>query len=219
MQKIFAILLLVFILPLFFLIGLLVVLFSGKPMIFRQFRYGEKFKKFEILKFRTMRVNSCENLTDFRDNRITKIGYLLRIFKLDELPQLINIINGDMCFVGPRPEIVDIVDRNKKSFNFLDIIKPGITDISSIIFKNESKIFKDLELSEYETIILPLKVHLINISIEKKNVFYDMLVIIITSISLFNHNISILAIKFFFLNDLEIEFRTKLNRILSKQIF
>ena len=218
-QKIFAILLLILTSPLFLFVGLLILFLTGRPIIYKQYRYGEKFSKFIIFKFRTMKVSSTDSLANYDDIRITKIGHFLRIFKLDELPQLINIIKGEMYFVGPRPELIKIIDRKKELFDFLNNIKPGITDISSIIFKNESKIFKTIPLIHYETTILPIKIKLVEIFMQKKNIFNDFLIIILTLTALFNHTLAVKIIKKIFLSDLELEFRIKLNHVLLKQIF
>tara|TARA_B100001250_G_scaffold372200_1_gene357522 strand:- start:1995 stop:2678 length:684 start_codon:yes stop_codon:yes gene_type:complete len=219
LQKIFAILLSIAISPLFILVGVLVLCFSGRPIIYTQERYGKNFNKFKILKFRTMKLNNSDAITDYNDIRITKIGYLLRACKLDELPQLINIIRGDMCFIGPRPELIKIIDQKKDLFAFLFKIKPGITDISSIIFKNESEIFRTIPMIHYESIILPIKIQLIKIHTDKRSRINDFLIIILTLFSFFNHNLTMLIIKKIYLNDIDIEFRTKLNNVLSKQIF
>lgn len=114
---------------------------SKGNVFFPQFRVGQYGKDFKVLKFRTMYVNAESKgllTVGGKDNRITKIGYYLRKYKLDELPQLINVLKGQMSIVGPRPEVrkyVDLyTDEQKK---VLDVL-PGITDYASIEFRNEN---------------------------------------------------------------------------------
>ncbi len=124
--------------PLFLMISALSFIFQGFPIFYKQERVGHNFLKFKIFKYRTMVENSGELITEIDDNRITYFGSLLRKTKIDELPQLFNIVKGDMRFIGPRPEVIAYFD--KKSFSFLKKIKPGISDFSSILLRNEDKI-------------------------------------------------------------------------------
>lgn len=218
-NRLIAILLFLLLLPILVFIAFIVVVSSGMPILYAAKRGGYHFKEFKMFKFRTMYQNTGSDLTAYNDNRITKAGLFLRKFKLDELVQLVNIIKGDMNFIGPRPEVMRIVNNNKNAFRYLNIIKPGITDISSIIFKNESNILKKIDISEYEKDILPIKIRLVNVLIEKKHFLNEMVLFVVTLISLINHSVAIYIIKYFFLNDLEIEFRIKLNHILSKNFF
>ena len=135
LARIFSIILLIVLSPVFVLVSILILLFSGSPILFKHNRCGAKFTEFEIYKFRTMHSNKGPEITNYNDERITRIGQFLRKYKLDELPQLMNILKGDMEFIGPRPEIVRIVKNNPKDFSYLQFIKPGMSDINSIIFK------------------------------------------------------------------------------------
>ena len=166
-----------------------------------------------------MHPNNGPQLTEYKDNRITNIGKILRKFKLDELPQLINIIKGDMGFIGPRPEAIDIVNNHRLFFAYLSKIKPGVTDINSIIFKDESIIFKNLNINQYENEILPIKSHLATKTLENQNIFQKCILVLLSIISVINHNFSLHLVRFFFLPNLELDFRIKLNKLLSKQIF
>ena len=166
-----------------------------------------------------MHSNNGPQLTEYQDNRITNIGKILRQFKLDELPQLINIIKGDMGFIGPRPEVTDIVNNHRENFAYLSKIKPGVTDINSIIFKDESIIFKNLNINQYENEILPIKSHLVAITLVNQNIFQKGMLVLLSIISVINHNFSLHLVRFFFLPNLELDFRIKLNKLLSKQIF
>ena len=129
-----------------------------------------------------MHSNNGSELTNYNDKRITKIGQLLRKYKLDELPQLMNILKGDMKFIGPRPEIVRIVKNNPKDFSYLKFIKPGMSDINSIIFRDESKLFKKIDVNKYENEILPLKNHLTLITNQKKRMIQIFKLIILLSL-------------------------------------
>lgn len=128
--------------PLFLLIALLIKLDDGGPVFFRQERVGYRGRRFRIWKFRTMRVDAERqgSLTVGDDPRITRAGRWLRKFKLDELPQLINVILGEMSLVGPRPEVPKYVALyGEAELPVLDLV-PGITDPASIAFRNESEI-------------------------------------------------------------------------------
>lgn len=141
---IFALFLLILLLPLMFLITFVVKIDSKGPVFFKQKRIGRNGKVFSIYKFRTM-IENAENmgtgLFNYKDDfRVTRVGKLLRLTSLDELPQLYNILMGDMSFVGPRPPVTyelgkfeDLNEEQKKRF----IIKPGITGLAQISGRNE----------------------------------------------------------------------------------
>jgi len=211
--------LLIILCPFLVITALLILIFSGKPIFYKHKRCGFQYEEFDIIKFRTMHPNNGPQLTEYKDNRITNIGKILRKFKLDELPQLINIINGDMGFIGPRPEAIEIVNNHREKFAYLSKIKPGVTDINSIIFKDESNIFKNININRYENDILPIKSHLVAITLVNHNIFQKGMLVLLSIISLINHNISLHLVRFFFLSNLELDFRIKLNKLLSKQIF
>ena len=217
--KISANILLIILCPFLAITALLILFFSGKPIFYKHKRCGFEYKEFDIIKFRTMHPNNGPQLTEYKDNRITNIGKILRKFKLDELPQLINIIKGDMGFIGPRPEAIEIVNNHRESFAYLSKIKPGVTDINSIIFKNESIIFKNLNINRYENEILPIKSHLATKTLENQNILQKGILVLLSIISIINHNFSLHLVRLFFLPNLELDFRIKLNKLLSKQIF
>ncbi len=219
LEKLFALLLLILLIPIFVVISILIYFFSGEPIFFKHKRCGYQYIEFDIIKFRTMHPNNGPQLTEYKDNRITNIGKIIRKFKLDELPQLINIIKGEMGFIGPRPEAIQIVNSHRDYFSYLNTLKPGVTDINSIIFKDESKIFKNLNINIYENEILPIKSHLVAITLENKNIFQKGMLVLLSIISVINHNLSLHLVRFFFLPNLELDFRIKLNKLLSKQIF
>lgn len=150
--------------PLFFIIAIWIKLDSRGPIFFLQKRVGQFGKTFKIIKFRTMRpaVESDKNLklTVGRDIRITRCGYFLRHYKLDELPQLINVLKGEMSLVGPRPEVPEYVARYPDSIrDYVLSVPVGITDYASIEFHNENEILGNSEQPEFDYIekILPIK--------------------------------------------------------------
>lgn len=124
-------------LPLFGIISLLIVVSSDGPIIYQGLRTGLNSKTFMIYKFRTM-IHSLEENNDLvtakNDIRITPLGLILRKYKLDELPQLVNVLKGEMSFVGPRPEVPIYTSLYNKEEQIILSVKPGITDFSSIFF-------------------------------------------------------------------------------------
>ena len=159
-------LLLVF--PFFIVIYFLVLLSSRGPVLYKQTRVGQFNRDFKLLKFRTMYLDSDKgSLLTLGDNdsRITPIGYFLRKFKLDELPQLINVLKGEMSLVGPRPEVRKYVDLYTESQLSVLNLKPGITDMASIKYVDENVILAKFDEPEQAYIkhIMPDK---ININLE-----------------------------------------------------
>ncbi|TCD28196.1 sugar transferase [Pedobacter psychrodurus] len=149
--------------PLLILIAILVKLDSKGPIIFKQIRVGRNMKDFHLVKFRTMCVvqGSHSLLTiGNHDNRITKLGYWLRKYKLDELPQLLNVLKGQMSFVGPRPEVRKYVNLYNDAQRYVLSVKPGITDWASVEFCNENELLKHAEDPEtyYIERIIPAKI-------------------------------------------------------------
>jgi lipopolysaccharide/colanic/teichoic acid biosynthesis glycosyltransferase len=132
---------LILLLPFTLLIALLVKLSSSGPVIYRQSRIGLNGAQFNVFKFRSMRQNSDKlgSITiGGRDPRVTTVGYYLRKYKLDELPQLINVLYGDMSLVGPRPEVRKYVDLYTQEQRRVLSIRPGITDWASIFYRDEN---------------------------------------------------------------------------------
>lgn len=173
--------------PFLIIIAIRIKADSNGPVFFRQIRVGEKNKEFEILKFRTMVVNAEKlgrQITVGNDSRITKIGAFLRKYKLDELPQLINVFKGDMSLVGPRPEVPRYVklynDKQKKVLQ----VKPGITDLASIRYRDENELLGEAENPDefYINTIMPDKLALNLEYINRNNVFIDIYIIFKTII-------------------------------------
>lgn len=159
---------LIVLMPILLLIGLLIKLDSEGPIFFIQERVGRDGSIFKIFKLRTMQLNSEKNgdLTIGNDKRITRIGYYLRKYKIDELPQLINVIKGDMSIVGPRPEVERYIETySKEEKEKILSIKPGITDIASLELIDENKI-----LGEYKN---PEEAYLREILQKKKKIHQE----------------------------------------------
>jgi len=151
--------------PLFIIIALWIKLSSKGPVFYLQNRVGTDNKDFKLCKFRTMYVDADKkrSLTvGMRDDRITNTGILLRQYKLDELPQLWNVLKGEMSFVGPRPELRKYVELYSINQKEVLKIKPGITDTASIQFRNENELLANaLEPEQYYIQnILPVKIEL-----------------------------------------------------------
>jgi lipopolysaccharide/colanic/teichoic acid biosynthesis glycosyltransferase len=155
---------LILLVPLFLLIALLIKISSKGPVIFSQQRVGKNNFEFTLYKFRTMQIDSLEknSLTIGDDKRITPMGKFLRQLKLDELPQLYNVLIGDMSIVGPRPELRKFVNFYNDSQLEVLSVRPGITDYASIFFRNENKILESRNNPEkyYIERIIPIKIHL-----------------------------------------------------------
>ncbi len=165
--------------PLFLVIGGLVKLSSKGPIFYVQERLGKQFKPFNMIKFRSMVVNNSEShslVTAKSDKRITAIGVVLRRYKLDELPQLINVIKGDMSLVGPRPEVSRYATHYLKDYEFILSILPGITDNAAIEFKNEEVLLNEFEDKEMAYIqkVLPKKIKLYRNYINSISFFGDL---------------------------------------------
>ncbi|MDP7319711.1 MAG: sugar transferase [Bacteriovoracaceae bacterium] len=171
-----------FFLPLFMVISALIKLGSKGPIFFKQVRVGKDGKEFKIFKFRTM-ITDAETkglqLTVGKDPRITSIGHILRKYKLDELPQLINIIKGEMSFVGPRPEVPKYVSMYNEEQKKVLQVKPGITDVASLEYIDENELLKDAINPEkmYIEKIMPAKLELNYKYIQNQSLFLDIKII------------------------------------------
>ncbi|QBZ83705.1 putative sugar transferase EpsL [Hydrogenovibrio crunogenus] len=153
---------LLFLFPIFLIIAILIKLDSKGPVFFRQVRAGLDGKSFRIHKFRTMRVDteSAGRLTVGSDSRITKSGYFLRKYKIDELPQLLDVLIGKMSLVGPRPEVQEFIEEYPVDVrNKILSVRPGITDLASIEMVDENDILAGYEDARQAYIdeILPIK--------------------------------------------------------------
>ena len=164
--------------PLFLILAIWIKLDSRGPVFYRQVRVGRHNKDFRIFKFRSMRVGSDKGslvTIGGGDPRVTRSGYWIRKFKLDELPQLINVFIGDMSLVGPRPEVRHYVDYwTPEQMHVLDV-RPGITDPASIKFRNENELMEKADDPEkyYIEVIMQEKIKLYLEYVEKHSFLYD----------------------------------------------
>lgn len=151
--------------PVLLLIALAIKIDDPGPVFYRQVRVGKDGKEFRIFKFRTMVVDADKKglaITVGRDNRITRMGRILRKTKLDELTQLINVFIGEMSFVGPRPEVPKYVNMYTPYQRQVLLVRPGITDYASIAYRNENDMLEGAQDPErmYIDVIMPDKIEL-----------------------------------------------------------
>ena len=157
---------LIFVLPFMAVIGILVKITSTGPVLFRQQRVGQRGRAFTLLKFRSMAVNSDKSskLTCSGDPRVTPVGKFLRKTKLDELPQLYNVVRGDMSLVGPRPDMPEYIATLSPSLSEALLLRPGITSVASIEFADEEAILAQVPPDQlhsfYTETLLPRKIAL-----------------------------------------------------------
>ncbi|WP_417290885.1 sugar transferase [Corallibacter sp.] len=182
---IFSLIGLILFLPLLLLIALVLKIESKGPVFYLQSRVGKHNTDFKIFKFRTMYVGSDKKgllTVGDRDPRVTNVGYFLRKYKLDELPQLINVFIGNMSFVGPRPEVRKYVDYYSNSDKEILSVKPGITDYASIEFRDEAELLKTTDNPEklYVETIMPQKIVLNKKYINDVSIFNDFKIIVKT---------------------------------------
>jgi lipopolysaccharide/colanic/teichoic acid biosynthesis glycosyltransferase len=181
---------LLLLLPLFLVAAVLIRLDTPGPVFFRQERIGRGFQPFFIYKLRTMIENAPglgQPITIGNDPRITRVGRVLRKFKLDELPQLINVVKGDMTFVGPRPEVRRYVELFRRDYDEILKVRPGITDLASIKYSDEATWlarFPDPE-KEYATRLLPDKISLAKEYVRRSSLIFDLRLILKTLEKLF----------------------------------
>jgi lipopolysaccharide/colanic/teichoic acid biosynthesis glycosyltransferase len=178
--------------PLLLLVALLIKLDSAGPIFFRQERMGKGFRPFRIYKFRTMVQDAPHKggpITFGADPRITRLGRVLRRTKLDEFPQLLNVLRGEMSFVGPRPEVRPYVDLFREDYEEILRVVPGITDLASVQYRDEAEVlgrFADPEAA-YVGHILPDKIKLAKEYVRRASLIFDITVILKTLTKLFHH--------------------------------
>jgi lipopolysaccharide/colanic/teichoic acid biosynthesis glycosyltransferase len=167
------------------IVAILIKIDSRGPVFFRQERIGKDFRRFMIYKFRTMMVNADKKgalITAGGDKRVTKVGCFLRKYKIDELPQLFNVLKGEMSFVGPRPEVNEYVQLFETHYRKLLTVRPGITDPASLKYSNEesvlgmSKAFEETYISK----ILPEKIKLSSHYVDNHTLRTDLKLIFMT---------------------------------------
>jgi lipopolysaccharide/colanic/teichoic acid biosynthesis glycosyltransferase len=176
--------------PFFLIIALLIKADSRGSVFYQQERVGMNGKLFKLFKFRTMRIDADKAAAitiGERDPRITTIGFYLRKYKLDELPQLINVLVRDMSLVGPRPELKKFVDLYEGTQRNVITVRPGITDYASIEFRNENELLagKEDPIQFYIEEIMPVKLKLNLEYINDQSFWLDVKIIFKTIFSIF----------------------------------
>jgi lipopolysaccharide/colanic/teichoic acid biosynthesis glycosyltransferase len=184
--------LLILVMPFFLLIALLIKLGSKGPVFYLQTRVGLNSRDFKIFKFRTMQMNADKAgllTVGGRDPRVTPIGYFLRKYKLDELPQLLNVLFGSMSLVGPRPEVRKYVDLYNVEQQKVLSVKPGITDYASIEYSEENELLAKSNDPErtYIDEIMPAKLLLNQKYIAEKSLTTDIKIIWLTFKKIISH--------------------------------
>lgn len=174
--------------PLMLILALVVKFSSSGTVFYRAKRVGRYEVPFELLKFRSMVTNADQmgpHVTGASDPRITRIGYFLRRTKLDELPQLINVLRGEMSIVGPRPEDPRYVAFYTEEQRRVLSVRPGITSPASVAFRSEEAMLTDEDLeAQYIQRIMPAKLAIDLDYVQRANLFYDCLLIMMTIFSL-----------------------------------
>ena len=177
--------------PVLLIIALIIKLKDGGDVMFKQVRVGQHGKNFEVLKFRTMVLNAEKlgnKVTTGGDPRITPIGHILRKYKFDELPQLINVLKGEMSLVGPRPEVPEFVEFYPDDVrNIVLSVPPGMTDRASIEFVNENEILSGSNdpVNDYKNKVLPIKLDFYVDYVKRRSLYLDFTLIIKTIVAIF----------------------------------
>jgi lipopolysaccharide/colanic/teichoic acid biosynthesis glycosyltransferase len=181
--------------PLMLILAVLIKCDSQGPVFFKQRRIGKNFQTFLIYKFRTMKENaefSGPVITIGDDPRITRIGRFVRKAKLDELPQLINVLKGEMSFVGPRPELPRFVELFRREYTEILTVRPGITDLASLKYRDEAALLDRAQNpeEEYLTRVLPDKIRLARDYLQRASFFFDLGLIFKTIMKLVDGRVS-----------------------------
>jgi lipopolysaccharide/colanic/teichoic acid biosynthesis glycosyltransferase len=172
---------LVLLFPLLVGVAFWILLRDGVPIFYRQIRLGRHGRPFLIWKFRTMRAGAAGNaITCAGDSRITAVGAILRRYKLDELPQLFNVLRGDMSLVGPRPEVPEYVRSDSPAWEAVLQVRPGITDLASLAYRDEEHLLRtraDWD-TYYREHVQPSKLSLNLAYLEKRSLWQDVRLIL-----------------------------------------
>ncbi len=177
--------------PVLLIIALIIKLRDGGEVMFKQVRVGKDGKNFKVLKFRTMVLNAeklGDKVTTGDDPRITPIGHILRKYKFDELPQLINVLKGEMSLVGPRPEVPEYVEFYPDDVRDIVLsVPPGMTDRASIEFVNENELLSGSTdpVNDYKNKVLPIKLDYYVEYVKQRSLFLDFTLIIKTIVAIF----------------------------------
>ncbi len=176
-------------LPLFILIAAAMAIRDPGPLFYRQSRVGRHKRPFQMIKFRTMVVDADKHgphVTAKHDPRITPVGAFLRRSKLDELPELWNVLIGDMSLVGPRPEVPRYVAKYKLEWDEVFDARPGITDLATLQFRDEESVLEGISEREaaYLDVILPIKIEMALWYVRNQTVLMDMRILIDTVLAI-----------------------------------
>ncbi len=195
MKRIFDLLLvipgLIVLAPVLLVIAFIIKIKDGGDVLFKQVRVGKNGTLFKVLKFRTMVVNAeklGDKVTTGNDPRITPIGSVLRKYKLDELPQLVNVLKGEMSLVGPRPEVPEYVAFYPEDIKKIVLsVLPGITDKASIEFVNENELLTNSTdpVRDYRDKVLPIKLSYYTEYVKERTLWLDINIIIKTVVAIF----------------------------------
>lgn len=174
----------VVLLPVLLLVGICILIASGAPVLYIQERIGQNAKPFKLIKFRTMRGEEKSPIAASELNRLTRLGKWLRRTKIDELPELLNILKGDMSFVGPRPDVAGYADKLEGDDRRLLTMKPGLTGVASLKYRNEEDLLAaQPNPQEYnDKVIWPDKVRLNLLYMERQSLWLDVKVLICTAL-------------------------------------
>ena len=173
--------------PLLAALSFAVLIGSGRPIFFSQVRAGRGFRPFRLWKFRSMRTGIAgPAITISGDRRVTRVGTFLRATKLDELPQLWNVLRGDMSLVGPRPELPEYVDMFRGRYRSILALRPGITDLASLSYRDEEALLARAgdPLREYVRVILPRKLDLADEYVATRSLALDLRVLMLTVVTI-----------------------------------
>lgn len=182
---VFSFLGLIVLIPFFVILSVFIKIDSKGPAFYRQLRVGKNGKEFKLFKFRSMYVNSDKGgliTVGNNDSRITRLGQFIRKYKLDELPQLINVLIGDMSIVGPRPEVQKYVDLYTNEQRIVLNVRPGITDYASLAYSDENELLKNIIDPEnyYINTLIPAKIKLNMVYVENQNLIHYFKIIFLT---------------------------------------
>ena len=169
--------------PVLAVVAVLIAKEDGWPILFRQFRVGRGGRPFELLKLRSMRKsNAGAQITASGDRRITPIGRMIRKYKLDEIPQLWNVVRGEMSLVGPRPEMERYVEMSDARWRKVLSVRPGITDLATLLCRDEEAMLASAADPEafYRGVLLPRKLAVSAAGIDGRSAWRDVQLLVIT---------------------------------------
>ncbi|HYI96609.1 MAG TPA: sugar transferase [Bryobacteraceae bacterium] len=170
--------------PILLVAAIAIVWGDGFPIFYRQKRIGLHGRPFWCLKFRSMRnANTGTSITASADPRITAVGAVLRAYKLDELPQLLNVVRGEMSLIGPRPEVPLFVDTKDPLWRCVLSVRPGLSDLASLVYRHEERVLAGASDPEklYRSEVLPRKLRLSTFYIQNRSAARDLKLLLLTA--------------------------------------